>query len=471
MKTTERRLLPVLACLLLIVASCGQKPGVHVATKAAASNGANSSGGLTTGDNGTDTGAVDGSTGPDGGTGTGGATASGGSKAGGATGGGATGSAELKVTGKDRTGVSASAINLAVHAPVTGAAPLPAESFEKSNDLYWRYITETKGEKVLGRSKVNVAFKDDKYTPNTAIQACRELSTSSFLLVGAGGTDQIQACAQFAEKSGVPYLSPGVTEVGLGGLKDYFAAAMTYPAQTELLAQYVKKNFAGKKVGAIITNTPNFDDAASAWDKAVKNNGLPYYKTLRHPKGNNSWITTYASEMKSNGVQVLFMLTAPVDYIQFAQQAGTQTYRPQYIGVGVSMGLNAVLGAGCPDVDKGIFFSPFPGLDWARTNLPEFFAAGQKFGKPTDDLALALWGLASVQHEMFKRYEQVYKSTDLTREDFVKMLASQTGMASKVFPQLSYTPTNHFGAKQVHVLQADCAAGEHKTLATFASGF
>jgi hypothetical protein len=175
--------------------------------------------------------------------------------------------------------------------------------------------------------------------------------------------------------------------------------------------------------------------------------------------------------MKSNGVQVLFMLTAPVDYIQFAQQAGTQTYRPQYIGVGVSMGLNAVLGAGCPDVDKGIFFSPFPGLDWARTNLPEFFASGQKFGKPTDDLALALWGLASVQHEMFKRYEQVYKSTDLTREDFVKMLPTQSGMASKVFPQLSYTPTNHFGAKQVHVLQADCAAGEHKTLATFASGF
>ena len=91
-----------------------------------------------------------------------------------------------------------------MHAPVTGAAPLPAESFEKSNDLYWRYVTEIKGEKVLGRSKVNVAFKDDKYTPNTAIQACRELASSAFLLVGAGGTDQIQACAQFAEQARRP---------------------------------------------------------------------------------------------------------------------------------------------------------------------------------------------------------------------------------------------------------------------------
>ena len=56
-----------------------------------------------------------------------------------------------KITGKDRTGVSAGAINLAVHAPVTGAAPLPAESFEKSNDIYWKHVTETLGEKVLGR--------------------------------------------------------------------------------------------------------------------------------------------------------------------------------------------------------------------------------------------------------------------------------------------------------------------------------
>ena len=65
----------------------------------------------------------------------------------------------------------------------------------------------------------------------------------------------------------------------------------------------------------------------------------------------------------------------------------------------------------------------------------------------------------------------MYGSTDLTREDFVKMLEQQKGIATKVFPQLSYSPGNHFGAGQVHVLQADCASGEHKTLATFASGF
>jgi ABC-type branched-subunit amino acid transport system substrate-binding protein len=450
----------------LVAAACGQKPGVHTAdgdlpdiiveTGAAATGSRTQAGtaGSTTG-GGTTAG------------GTGGAA--GGAGATGGEGGGAGGS--LTMSGSDRTGVTDDTLTLAVHAPVTGAAPLPAESFEKARDLYWRYITEIRGEKVLGRSKVTVLFKDDKYTPNTAIQACRELASAAFLVVGGGGTDQIQACGQYAEQAGVPYLSSGVTEAGLRGLTQYFAASMSYKQQGELLAQYVKTNFPGKKVAAIITDTPNFDDAADGWEAGVERQGIDYFRTLRHPKGNNSWITSFASELQGAGVEVLFFLSAPVDYIQFAQQASNQDYHPQYVGVGPSKGLNAVLGSGCPHVDGGIFFSPWPGLDWARQNEPEFFEAGQQLGVPVDDIALALWGLAKVQHEMFKRYEQTFGSTDLTREDFVAMLAQQQGIQSEVFPQLSYSSDDHFGAAQVHALRGNCASGEYETLAAFASGF
>jgi ABC-type branched-subunit amino acid transport system substrate-binding protein len=454
--------------LLTVAAACGQKPGVHDASAETLPSiiieNAGAGGGAATGVDGTGTGGTGGTGGAAGGTG-GAAGGTGGAAA------GVGGAGQLSLSGSDTTGVGDDTIALAVHAPVTGAAPLPATSFEKSADLYWRYVTEIQGEKVLGRSKVTVAFKDDKYTPNTAIQACRELASSSFLLVGGGGTDQIQACAQYADQASVPYLSAGVTESGLDGLGTYFATSMTYPEQAELLAQYVKKTYPGQKVGAIITDTPNFDDAANAWNDAVAKQGLSYYKTLRHPKGNDSWITTFSSEMRSNGVQVLFFLSAPQDYLRFGQQSNGQGYRPQYVGVGISKGLNAVLESGCPHVNGGVFFSPFPGLDWAQSNLPEFFQAGQQFGVPTDDLALALWSLNSVIHEAFKRYEAVYGSTELTREDFVKMLELQEGIQTKVAPQLSYTPDDHFGASQVHVLQADCGSEQHRTVATFASGF
>jgi hypothetical protein len=40
-----------------------------------------------------------------------------------------------------------------------------------------------------------------------------------------------------------------------------------------------------------------------------------------------------------------------------------------------------------------------------------------------------------------------------------------------VFPDVSYTPADHFGARQVHVLKADCGAEKYNTAATFQSGF
>ena len=210
---------------------------------------------------------------------------------------------------------------------------------------------------------------------------------------------------------------------------------MSYPAQADLLAQYVKKNFAGQEGRRDHHQHAELRRRRQRLGQGRQDAGPQLLQdACGTPKGNNSWITTYASEMKSAGVAVLFILSAPVDYIQFAQQSGTQGFKPQYVGVGISKGLNAVLGAGCPDVDGGIFFSPFPGLDWARQNLPEFFLPVQSSGKKTDDIALALWGLASVTHEAFKRYEQAYKSTDLTREDFVKMLENTAGIATKVNP-------------------------------------
>jgi len=473
------RMISLLVALLLVAVACGQKPGVHVAS---------SNGGVLAGQSSnTDTGSADVGASTDAGSATasGGATSSGGTSSGGTTTGGSksgatksgtsggtsAASGPVKPTGHDRTGVSTDKITLALHAPVTGAAPLPVTAFEKERDLFWRYLTEVKHEKVLGRSQVEVQFQDDKYQPGTAVQACRELGASSFLVVGGGGTDQIQACGRYAESAHIPYLSAGVTETGLTGLQWYYSLSMSYKQQGKLLAQYVAKNFAGKKVAAVITDTPNFDDAVAGWEAGVKAAGLNYYKTLRHPKSDTSWYNTFANELQSNKVDVVYILTAPVDYIRFAQQANGQGFKPQFVGVGISMGLNAVLGSGCPNVDGGIFFSPFPGLDWAKANLPDYFAAAQHAGiSDPDDLGVALWGLAQSQYEMFKRYGATY-GNDLTREDFRKLVETQANLHTGVFPDQSYTPSSHFGSNQVHVLKADCSVKQYKTLATFATGF
>jgi hypothetical protein len=207
------------------------------------------------GGDGAGSGGADGGGSPDDGgdTGSGAGAAEGSGGDAGGSGNGASGPTETR--GQDRTGVSDDTIRIGAHAPVTGAAPLPAPAFEEASDLYYRWYTEQQGREVLGRSNVEVTFANDQYQPSTAAQACRQLARNHFLLFGAGGTDQIQQCARLAEQGSFPYFSAGVTEAGLGGLNWYFALSMTYRAQGDLLAQRVASQYGGRRAAAIVTNT------------------------------------------------------------------------------------------------------------------------------------------------------------------------------------------------------------------------
>ncbi len=375
---------------------------------------------------------------------------------------------ERQVRGSDRTGVTDDTITIGIHAPTTGAAPLPNQTFLNARDLYWRWITEEKGEKVLGRSKVEVLFEDDQFDPSAAVPVCRRMAARSFLLVGGGGTDQVQACGRFAGQARVPYFSSGVFKTGLDDNPWYFATTLTYVEQVPLLMQYLRRHHAGKKVAAVVMESRNLDEAVAEADRHLQ--GIDYYGTLRHPRRDTSWHNTFVRQLGQAGVEVVFIGTNPLDYIRFAQTARDQGYDFEYVGVGVTVGLNAVLRSGCPSVGKGTFFSPVPSLDRIDELDPDFRAAGRRFGVEVDDLALALWGLAKVKHELFKRYEATY-GTDLTREDFRELTASAGAIDTNVFPRVSFAPNDHFGGTGVHVLKADCAAGIHRDGGTFKSSF
>lgn len=497
------RVLAALAALALLLVACGQHPGVHVEGDPAA-GGAPQDDGMgdttaaptdvdgdgtdvevdDTGGNGgeaqvDDTGGQQ-ATGDTGGNGSadddGGSTTQstgGDGSNGGETsddGGDTQAQGQQEPQGQDRTGVTDDTIRFATHAPVTGAAPLPSASFEQAADLYWRWQFEEKEQTVLGRTNVEQTFADDRYEPATARQVCRELAQDHFLLYGGGGTDQIQACGQLAERLRVPYMSPGVTEAGLEGNPWYFAAAMTYRQQGVLLAEFVRSEFGDTPVGMIATQTPNFDDAVAGWEQGVSEHGLDHRATLRHPRGQTGWYADMAAELEERGVEVLYILTSPLDYIRFAQVADDQGIDFQYVGVGITQGLNAVLGSGCPEVDEGIFFSPFPALETADDIDPDFNRAAERFDAPSDDIAWAIWGSSKSMHTMLERYGEQF-GEDLTREDF-RALLEQTGpIEGGVFPAVDYTPDNHFGGQGVHVLQADCDIEEYRDRGTFKSGF
>ena len=149
-------------------------------------------------------------------------------------------------------------IRIGIHAPVTGAAPFPQKAFEQSYDLYWKYLAAKGG--VWGRN-VEVVFRDDQYNPTSAVQVCRDMVEQQkvFAIIGFAGTDQINACARYAESAGVPYFSGGVNEDGLAGLNRYFAISQTYDQQSATLVKLMKNRIRKTRVAIVVISTPSLN--------------------------------------------------------------------------------------------------------------------------------------------------------------------------------------------------------------------
>lgn len=372
----------------------------------------------------------------------------------------------------DTTGVTDDTITVGVHAPLTGAAPLRQSSFEAGKDLYWEYGNGGKPVTVHGR-KVKVIFRDDQYNPSHARLVCQEMAErgKAFLLIGGGGTDQIQACAQYAASQGIPYLSAGVTEIGLRELSNYFAASKSYPQQARMLAEYIKKDVGvtdPSRVAAVITNTPNFDDTARTFERQFP--GVRIYRPDKNERGSSMAGNLCSGTVKN--YDVVFPLTAPTYYLEMASAAAC---KPLYVGVGISMGLDQVASTGCQSngsTANARFFSPAPSFEDARQGKwdPNFVKAARAAGVEPDDVMWLFWGQSRVLHELLKE-----AGRDLSRQGFIAS-TSRASVSTRVFPDIQYSPSNHFGAKHVNVLRNVCRSrgdesGYYVTERAFASGF
>ena len=117
----------------------------------------------------------------------------------------------------DTNGVTDDEIVIGIHAPVTGASPIPQTSFEIGKDIYWQFLAESAPEQLF-RPHVPTTSSSGttRSTHPGEVQVYREMveEEGAFMLVGGGGADQITACAQYADENGIPYLSAGVNEDG-----------------------------------------------------------------------------------------------------------------------------------------------------------------------------------------------------------------------------------------------------------------
>ena len=481
---TGIRLLAGAIALSSLTAACGLKPDATASLKTAPGAGAagnalaGSTPGGATAPGGTAPGAVPGSS--SGGTLAGGSslggTASGGTTSGSTTTGGTTqpaaGGACGVPHGGTTTGVTSSTLNIGVHAPLTGTGtPFPNSSFQAGAAKFW----EQPGHEVCGR-KVQVEFQDDQYTPASARQVCSKMATRDFLVVGGGGTDQIQACATDPDiqRLGVPYLSAGVTDNGLTSLNNYFAVSLTYAQQGTLVLRNAKQqgianpsasnqpsdNMTGQnaKWAVVTANSPNFAGARKGMETALNAAHIPYKDIQVSQQGNyQSDATQLGQQLALQGFKTIFVDAAPGYFVFMTggYYSASTDNAANWVGPGVTYTEVTVAQYICSGTKNAIsghawFLSPAPGIDRATE------AFKKAYGAKYDDIEWALWGLSETLWKLLKN-----ASANLTRQNFIA--ATQHGVvpAGSVYPPVDFAHHGgHFGGTGAWVQRVNCSETE-----------
>lgn len=369
-------------------------------------------------------------------------------------------------SGGDTTGVTQTTIKIGYHIPITGAAAVPAPSFRKGTALYWDWLRR-RGQTINGRA-VEAVYRNDDYNPSRAVAMCKELVEDEkvFLLVGVAGTDQIQACARYAYSVGVPYVSAGVTEIGVTGLSNYFAVWLSYKQQGPLLADLLVDQLGARNErNAMIRYTsPLFEDAHSSFVAALRARGASLvYDEAISKNCNQSDITRVSTQIATQRLQNVYVLTSPQCFLQIANATQNQGWHPQWTGVGLSMALDTVANLGCrtDSIDNARFLSPYPAFVDSTRFDPNFRAAGGE-----DDIQFAFWGFSKVLEEMLRA-----PGRDLTRERFVYSTERLRNVTSGVFPPVSFSPGDRLGGSSMHLNRADCDINRWRTQAAFVRDF
>jgi hypothetical protein len=399
-------------------------------------------------------------------------TSSGGSTSGAATGsstgtastGGAaaTGGACGTPTGGNTTGITASTINIGLHAPLTGTGtPFPNTSFKNGAGTFW----QQPGHTVCGR-KVAVDFQDDTYTPSGAHQVCSAMAKRDFIVVGGGGTDQIQACATdpVVDGTGTPYLSAGVTTNGLTSLGNYFAVSLTYQQQGALVVQNaIKQGIAHpKKVNGaeweiVTANTKNFDDATQGITSALDAAGITYHVDRVDQNGNyQAAATQFGQQLALAGYKTIYVDAAPGYFVFMTggyYGADPSDASVNWVGPGVTYTEVTVAQYVCSSTKNQIdghawFLAPAPGIDRATDDFK------QAYNGKYDDIEWSLWGLSQVLFDLLKN-----ASSNLTRQNFIARTFQAT-VPGGVYPDVVYGGKTHFGGTGAWVQKISCGGTE-----------
>jgi len=230
-------------------------------------------------------------------------------------------------------GVTANSVKLGITVPMTGIAAPGYSKVAPAMKAYFDYVNANGG--INGR-RIQLVIEDDRYLPQEAVIKTNKLILRDkvFAIVGALGTANnlaINSRVRLGAR-GVPSLFVNTGFSGFADKKKFptiFPLFSSYAMEAKIMGNYIKENFAGKKIGLIVQN----DDFGVDALKGFAASGVKFDETIKYVSGTQSPATalTWVQKLVAAKIEVVYLFgvtTATAAAVGVAAQAG---YRPQWI--------------------------------------------------------------------------------------------------------------------------------------------
>ena len=275
-------------------------------------------------------------------------------------------------------GVTSTQIKLGMTLPMTGTASLGYNKIPGAAKAYFDYLNANGG--INGR-KVTLVVKDDRYVPTEAVAKTNELILKDkvMALLAPLGTANVKAVASSVNpgRRGIPVLFVNTGFSGFADKKKYpttYTVLPSYVMEAKIMGEYIKENFAGKKIGLLYQDDDFGTDALAGFKTAGVNFAVrvPYASGSQSATAAAGWITKFKAAEAD--VVILFGVSSATSAM--LGTAAQLKYAPQWMLGSVGGDATTIRATGVPAavLTNAIGFSPVPATTDMKDEYVKFFS-------------------------------------------------------------------------------------------------
>jgi branched-chain amino acid transport system substrate-binding protein len=317
---------------------------------------------------------------------------------------------------------------------------------------YFNYVNAHGG--VNGR-KLSLTVLDDGYDPlRTQINVKRlVLSTGVFGLLGVLGTANNLAALKFVTQQQVPLIYPatGSTLMAKPFKKYLFPLQVTYTVEGKVLTDYASKTLHAKKLGVFYQNDDFGKEGLDAVTARAKLDGVTVADAESYEITDTD-LSAQVQKLQQAGVDAVIIFAVPSPAATFIGTSAKIGLRVPMLSSSIASDPGVIKALG--PAGEGIYFDAYSPLPTSQDPRAVFYRMVMtKYGNlsqaPIGTFTEAGVGAAEVFVEGLKR-----AGKNLTRADFIAALETFKKFNGTLFPNLTFTATDHSGVQGAYMLRS-----------------